>query len=739
MAKKETHSGKVSDLRSQAEKIARKRTVQSTENIDGQSPEETKQMLNELQVHQIELEMQNEELRRTQAELDCAVARYFDLYDLAPIGYVTVSEKGLIIEANLTAATLLGTQRSTLMKQPLSQFILKEDQNIYYLYRTQILDAHSMDSIGALRPSSVQAPQAGISQACELRMLKKDGSAFWAHLVGIAEQAEGSSVCRIVMSDITERKQTEDALRESEAMFRLLFNSGRDSIAVHILGKDSQPTNFIQVNDVACERLGYTREEMLKLLPQDIDSPEFAGQMPAIIEKLLKNKQVLFETEHISKNGNRIPVEVSTVLFQMADSQATMSVARDITARKQVEAEKAALEALNRQLQKSESLARMAGAIAHYFNNQLCVVIGNLEMAIDEQLKGAHFSKSLISAMQAAEKSAEMSNLMLTYLGQSLEKCESLDLSDVCFRSLPLLHAAMPGNVVMEKDLPLPGPIIIANTGEMQQVLTNLITNAWEALGNNKGTISLNVKKVPAANIPATQRFPRGWQPQDNAYACLEVTDEGCGIVDKDMEELFDPFFSSKFTGRGMGLPVVLGIVKAHNGVITVESNLKGGSTFSVFFPLSKEALLQPQKAVSNDDSLINAVSPIKLEEGGTVLLVEDEEMLRIMTSDMLKSLGFSVLEAKDGVEAVELFRNHQDEIKFVLSDLTMPGMNGWETLTALRELASDIPVILASGYDKAHVMAGDHPELPQAFLGKPYMLKGLSDAISEALANKKK
>ncbi len=739
MAKKETHSGKVSDLRSQAEKIARKRTVQSTENIDGQSPEETKQMLNELQVHQIELEMQNEELRRTQAELDCAVARYFDLYDLAPIGYVTVSEKGLIIEANLTAATLLGTQRSTLMKQPLSQFILKEDQNIYYLYRTQILDAHSMDSIGALRPSSVQAPQAGISQACELRMLKKDGSAFWAHLVGIAEQAEGSSVCRIVMSDITERKQTEDALSESEAMFRLLFNSGRDSIAVHILGKDSQPTNFIQVNDVACERLGYTREEMLKLLPQDIDSPECAGQMPAIIEKLLKNKQVLFETEHISKNGNRIPVEVSTVLFQMADSQATMSVARDITARKQVEAEKAALEALNRQLQKSESLARMAGAIAHYFNNQLCVVIGNLEMAIDEQLKGAPLSKSLTSAMQAAEKSAEMSNLMLTYLGQSLEKCESLDLSDVCFRSLPLLHAAMPGNVVMEKDLPLPGPIIIANTGEMQQVLTNLITNAWEALGNNKGTISLNVKKVPAANIPATQRFPRGWQPQDNAYACLEVVDTGCGIEDKDIEKLFDPFYSTKFTGRGMGLAVVLGIVKTHKGVLTVESKPNRGSTFRVFFASAEETLQQTQKVVSKDDSLISDVSPLKFKEGGTVLLVEDEEMLRKMAAIMLERLGFSVMKAKDGIEALEVFGKHQSEIQFVLSDLTMPHMGGWETLTELRKLQPDIPVILASGYDFAHVMEGDHPELPQAFLAKPYNLKALSDAISQVLGSMKK
>ena len=136
---------------------------------------------------------------------------------------------------------------------------------------------------------------------------------------------------------------------------------------------------------------------------------------------------------------------------------------------------------------------------------------------------------------------------------------------------------------------------------------------------------------------------------------------------------------------------------------------------------------------------MISEVSPTEMEGSGTVLLVEDGEMVCGMATAMLKRLGFKVLEAKDGVEAVEVFRQHQDEICCVLCDLTMPRMNGWETLTALRNIAPDVPVILASGYDKARVMAGDHPELPQAFLGKPYKLKKLSDAISHALVSKKK
>jgi len=401
----------------------------------------------------------------------------------------------------------------------------------------------------------------------------------------------------------------------------------------------------------------------------------------------------------------------------------------DITAQVQAEEEKAALEVQNRQLQKSESLGRMAGAIAHHFNNQLGVVIGNLELAILGLPKGAQPNKYLNSAMKASNKAAEMSGMMLTYLGQSFDKLVPLDFSEICFSYLHMFQAVLPGNVALEKDFPSPGPIVRANANQIHQVLSNLLTNAQDAVGDGKGTISLDIKTVTAAEIPIVNRFPLEWQPQDNANACLEVKDTGSGIAEKDIEKLFDPFFSNKFTGRGMGLAVVLGIVKAHKGAITVESKLSQGSTFRVYLPvITEEVLRQPDKVVKVQ----------KLEEGGTVLLIEDDEMLRVMVASMLKRLSFSVLEANDGVEALEVFRQHQNEIKFVISDLTMPRMDGWETLTALRKLQPGIPVILASGYDLAHVMAGDHPELPQAFIGKPYRLNELRNAISQVLESRK-
>ena len=208
------------------------------------------------------------------------------------------------------------------------------------------------------------------------------------------------------------------------------------------------------------------------------------------------------------------------------------------------------------------------------------------------------------------------------------------------------------------------------------------------------------------------------------------MADAGCGIACKDIEKIFDPFFTTKFTGRGMGLSVVLGIVKAHNGGITVESEPGRGSIFRVFFPLSAEEVpRQPDKPIQSPE----------IQEGGTVLLIEDEEQVRKMARTMLTHLGYRVIEAKDGVEAVEIFQQHQDEIRCVLSDLTMPRMNGWDTLAALRKLSPDIPVILSSGYDEAQVMADEHPERPNAFLGKPYRLQELKDTIRHTLADKKK
>ena len=570
-------------LRKRAETLARVKRSEIQANPEVLSPEMAALALHELRVHQIELEMQNEELRRTQEQLEISRARYFDLYDLAPVGYFTLSEHGLILEANLTVATLLGLPRGALVKQPLSHFILPEDQEIYYLSRKALLET-------------------GAPQAWELRVLKRNAAPFWVRVEATtAQDADGVSVIRAVVSDITESKRAEY--------------------------------------------------------------------------------------------------------------------------------ERAKLELQNRQLQKAEGLGRMAGAIAHHFNNHLTAVMVNLEMALDDLTRSGQPKGHLPGALRAANDAATVSKLMLTYLGQTTARREPLDLSDVCRRSLPLLRATMPKHMVLETDLPYDGPAVSADASQLQQALTNLMTNAWEACGNVSSAIRLNVKIVSAADISAVHRFPIDWLPHDPAYACVEIVDAGCGIAHKDIEKLFDPFFSSKFAGRGLGLAVVLGIVRQHKGAVTVETDPALGSSFRVFLPVSN------QKVIRQPDPPVHAPD---LVSGGTVLLVEDEPMVREIGQAVLRSRGFQVLGASDGVEAVALFRRHADKVRLVICDLTMPGMNGWETLAALRRLAPAIPVILASGYDEAEVMAGDHPELPHAFLSKPYQVQSLRDAIGRALRHGK-
>jgi|SRR5580658_7991520 two-component system cell cycle sensor histidine kinase/response regulator CckA len=559
-----------SALRRRAEAIALENAAHAPEDLQPQHA------LHELRVHQIELEMQNEELRRAQEELEASRARYFDLYDLAPVGYLTIGERGLILEANLTTAKLLGVTRGALVKQPLSRFILPDDQDIHYFHRKRLVET-------------------GAPQVWELRLLRSDSVPFWARVqAAMASDAGGGAIFRVVISDIDERKRAE--------------------------------------------------------------------------------------------------------------------------------AEKAELE-IQSQIRKAESLGRMAGAVAHRFNNYLMAVTGNLELAMGDLSLDDRSFQYLAHATEAARQAAQLSTRMLTYLGQTPGKREPLDLSSLCRRSLALLRASIPKEVALETNY-LASPLVVgANTNQMRQVLTNLVTNAWESC-EGRGAVRLTLKEVSAAEIPVAQRSPIDWQPNGNAYACLEVVDDGCGIARKDVEKLFDPFFSTKSAGRGLGLPVVLGIVRAHGGVVAVESEPGRGSAFRIFLPVSAEPLRARTKR--------RIVS--RPMGGGAVLLIEDEKMIRTAVVVMLARLGFTVFQAEDGVEALEVFWRNKDKVRCVLCDLTMPRMNGWETLAALRKLAPDLPVILASGYDEAQAMAGDHSELPQAFLGKPYRLRALRDALGQAL-----
>ena len=525
----------------------------------------------------------------------------------------------------------------------------------------------------------------------------------------------------VLKAEIEERKMVQSVAQAANAYNRGLIEVSLDPLMT--IGLDGAITDVNLATEKAAD---CDREELIgKNFAGLFTDPEKArtGYLKAFREGDVRDYALNLRR----RDGNAIPVLFNAVVYRDRERQpvGVFAAARDITRLKQAEEAQLALERKLLQAKKAESLGRMAGAIAHLYNNLLAVVMGSLELYISDLPRGAKVDAALTEAMKAARRAADVSGLMLTYLGQSFGQRETLDLSGLCRRNLEFLKEALPDGVTLEPDLPPLGPVVEGNPAQIQQVVNNLVTNAWEAMGNRPGPIRLNVKTVSSADIPETRRHPLEWHPEKPYYACIEVTDTGCGIPPEHMEKLFDPFFTSKFTGRGLGLSVALGVVKAHGGAVALESEQEKGSVFRVFLPVSDDqCLVQADKAPA----------PAEFRGTGTVLLVEDEPSVRQLGRTMLERMGFDVLEARDGMEAVDVFKKNRDSVRLVLCDLTMPRMSGWETLEALRQIDPDLPMILASGYDQAHAMAGDLGKQPQAFLGKPYQLSSLREAVKKAL-----
>lgn len=284
------------------------------------------------------------------------------------------------------------------------------------------------------------------------------------------------------------------------------------------------------------------------------------------------------------------PVGYLAKPFQQGSLRATLEMGLHAASlRRQLRESEASRQALERQVQaaqKAESLSVMAGGIAHLFNNLLQVVTANLAEVREHGLVSNAVDEVLGDAIDAARRAADVSKLLRTYLGQSSGAHEPRNLAELCRGGLPALRAALPLGVTLEAALPAAGPTVQTSASEVRHLLESLVTNAAEALGQAGGSIRLSVTTLAAAAIPETNRFPADWKPEASEYARLVVSDQGCGIPAAELEKIFDPFFTTKFVGRGLGLPSVLGVVRAHGGAITVQSAPGMGSRFELYLPI---------------------------------------------------------------------------------------------------------------------------------------------------------
>jgi CheY-like chemotaxis protein/nitrogen-specific signal transduction histidine kinase len=405
-------------------------------------------------------------------------------------------------------------------------------------------------------------------------------------------------------------------------------------------------------------------------------------------------------------------------------------IERVLSQRRLVEDKKAAEAALRereRQLwhaQKLKSLGILAGGIAHDFNNILAGIMGYADLAMVELSISEPARAHIEVVKKAVKRAADLTRQMLAYSGKGKFMVEPIDLTR-CVKDLSrMLEVSISKKAVLKHNLIPDLPTIQADASQINQVVMNLIINASEALGEGGGVISISTDAVQCtAQDLAGIGF--GQDLAEGPYVRLEVADTGCGMDHQTQAKIFDPFFTTKFTGRGLGLAAVHGIVRGHKGAVRVSSEPGKGTTFQVLFPASDATA-----PLSSGEPV-----PAKPWRGtGTVLVVDDEELIRDLASGMIRHFGFSILTASDGGEAIRLYRQHKDEIACVLLDLTMPQMGGDETCRALRRINPDVRVILSSGYNEEGAIERFSGLGLAGFIQKPYEFETMRARLREAV-----
>ena len=531
--------------------------------------------------------------------------------------------------------------------------------------------------------------------------------------LGINEMAEklkmSHTSAKNLQQEITERRKAEEHLRQTVRLNQILLDAF-PCVALLLRPR----TREIVASNAAAVKVGAVPGDRCYSTWGQREDPCPWCLAPAVWDTG-KEQHLEVEAGGISWDAHWIPV--SEDLY--------MHFAFDVTERRRAEEEKRNLERQVQQAQKLESLGVLAGGIAHDFNNILMAVLGHAELALAEISPMSPARGNLTEIATAARRAAELCRQMLAYAGKASIALERVVLRDLVEEMAHLLKTAISKKAILNLNLERGLPPIEADPSQIRQIVMNLIINASEAIGDRSGvvTVSVGATRCDEEYLSRTE-LRETLAP--GLYLHLEVADTGCGIGEEARSRIFEPFFSTKFTGRGLGLAAVLGIVHAHKGALKVYSEPGKGTTFKILFP-AKEGTVEGARTMEP--------TPLADWRGkGTILLVDDEESLVALGARMLEHLGFTVLMASDGLRAVELYRERGKEIDLVLMDLTMPHMDGAEAFGELRRLNPDVCVVLASGYSHEDVASRFAGKGLDGVLQKPYTLAKLREALAELM-----
>ncbi len=476
--------------------------------------------------------------------------------------------------------------------------------------------------------------------------------------------------------------------------------------------------------------LGYTPEELLGKPFYDLFHPDQRNELREAALQTFTRKESFreFINRNQHKEGHEVWLSTSGVPIFGADKELVgyRGADTDITARVRAEHEGARIAQRIQEAQRMESLGLLAGGIAHDFNNLLVGVLGNVGMALKKVGPDSPALYHLFGIEKAARRAAELTNQLLAYSGRSRFVVEPLDLSRLVSEMGHLLETAIAKSACVRFDLSPDLPAVLGDAAQLRQVVMNLITNASDALGERSGVITVTTGQQ-VLDGAALEHIDLGWEPAPGRFVFVEVSDTGAGMNRDTQSQIFDPFFSTKATGRGLGLAAVLGIVRGHQGAIRISSKPGRGTTFKVLLPASE----QPPQQETEDET-----STSQWRGQGCILVVDDEAAVRETTRLVLEECGFEAMLAADGLEAIEILARHKGDICAVLLDMSMPQMSGRETYSELRKLCPEMPVILTSGYHEQDAMTDFDADGLAGFVQKPYDIDDLIAVVQRVLGH---
>lgn len=525
-------------------------------------------------------------------------------------------------------------------------------------------------------------------------------------------------------SEIDEREQAEKEISRQHNFLINVINS----LTMPFYVIDARTYKILLANSVASGNAGLPEAITCYQLTHQRETPCEGEEHICPLQQVLKTREYSYvEHVHYDSGGNQRIHEIHAYPLFGDDGNVAQIIeySVDVTDHKRAENERIKLEQQVQRTQKLESLGVLAGGIAHDFNNILMAILGNADLAQMDISPASPAYSRVADIIIAARRAADLCNQMLAYSGKGRFVVEALNVSEIVKEISRMIEVSISKKAILKYRFTDNLPSIKADATQIRQIVLNLITNASEALGDNSGIISVSTGAIECdqaylAGNPLDDKLPPG------VYTYIEVSDTGCGMDQETKQKLFDPFFTTKFTGRGLGLSAVLGIVRGHKGVIKVYSELGKGSTIRALFPAVEETAPSVCEKLKTDIG--------QWRGSGTILLVDDEESVRSVGKRMLEKNGFHILLAAHGKEAVEIYQKHADEIVCVILDLTMPYLDGEQTFNELLKIKKDVRVLMSSGYNEQELREQLAGRGLAGFIQKPYQTKMLLEKVRNVI-----